>query len=387
MNMKQVLAPNGMRMGSFLDSIKHDNEGDKYIPATTLITLIGFITDKPVKTVATYLRRSDFSQKVFSYYHLMDKKSYSKDMHKEAHGFDLNTKELLAECYHYFGFSENYMTLRQEYELDFDFYYLKDELLGIDCIQDLNIDFSLEWEAERAQSEWDDEVEKPIFRLLDTFDDNVFREGLVKFDSYSVLQAACLLSGDSTPEIKKFQDHLEFAEVFSKYISYKLMIELAIKNGELQIDDDNISAANLKEYLAKNGYFFKGFNDFMAIEPAKSLIDNKPSEQLEASHNELKEAKAKIADLENQLAHAKAQLADKPADELKGVPHQSYRAIDRVMYAMAKLVKRDNTEPYSQNNPSLNAAITTILQNDGLPLEYEAVGKWLSRINDIKPVK
>ena len=57
------------------------------------------------------------------------------------------------------------------------------------------------------------------------------------------------------------------------------------------------------------------------------------------------------------------------------------------MYAMAKLTKLDNAEPYSQNNPSLNASITTILQNDGLTLEYQAVGKWLSRINDIKPLK
>ena len=28
----------------------------------------------------------------------------------------------------------------------------------------------------------------------------------------------------------------------------------------------------------------------------------------------------------------------------------------------------------------------TILQNDGLPLEYEAVGKWLARANDLKPI-
>lgn len=123
------------------------------------------------------------------------------------------------------------------------------------------------------------------------------------------------------------------------------------------------------------------------IDKASHASDEELSEQLEKSSNELKEAQAKIADLENQLAQAKAGLADKPTDDLKDVPHQSYRTVDRVMYAMAKLAKRDNTEPYSQNNPSLNAAITTILQNDGLTLEYQAVGKWLSRINDIKPLK
>ena len=91
-----------------------------------------------------------------------------------------------------------------------------------------------------------------------------------------------------------------------------------------------------------------------------------------------------ISDLESKSEQAA--LAVNPADDLEKVPHQAYRALDRVMYAMAKLTNLDNAEPYSQNNPSLNASITTILQNDGLTLEYQAVGKWLSRINDIKPL-
>lgn len=99
------------------------------------------------------------------------------------------------------------------------------------------------------------------------------------------------------------------------------------------------------------------------------------------------EANIKIEEIKSQLAQAKAELANKPADDLKSVPYQSYRALDRVMYAMAKITGLDNSTPYSQNKPSLNAEITTILQNDGLPLEYEAVGKWLKRINDIKPLK
>lgn len=77
--------------------------------------------------------------------------------------------------------------------------------------------------------------------------------------------------------------------------------------------------------------------------------------------------------------------SDTPADMVK-IPHQSYRTIDRILYALIQLSGADNSEPYSQNNPSLNAKITTILQNDGLPLEYEAVGKWLARANDLKPI-
>ena len=73
-----------------------------------------------------------------------------------------------------------------------------------------------------------------------------------------------------------------------------------------------------------------------------------------------------------------------PADDLKFIPYQSHRTIDRILYALAKLSKKDNSDPYSQNTPSLNAEITTILHNDGLQLEYQAVGKWLSRIKNLK---
>ena len=33
---------------------------------------------------------------------------------------------------------------------------------------------------------------------------------------------------------------------------------------------------------------------------------------------------------------------------------------------------------------SLNSKIATILQNEGLSLEYQAIGKWLSRVNDVQ---
>lgn len=73
-------------------------------------------------------------------------------------------------------------------------------------------------------------------------------------------------------------------------------------------------------------------------------------------------------------------------DDLREIPHQAYRTIDRILYALIQISRADNSEPYSQNNPSLNAKITTILQNDGLPLEYQAVGKWLARADKLKPI-
>ncbi|MGP5118870.1 hypothetical protein ACTXJF_02215 [Psychrobacter alimentarius] len=288
-------------------STKHVRETHKYIYATDFIHLISFCTKPNIKIdrIAAYLIDKNFDQQVTSYFSHRGK-SYVKDLHRESFGFDLNTREFLAKCDSVKNATSKYFLPCDMDELETDFLYLIEELNTIECIKNLNIDFSLTLQADDAARKWYEEIEKPIFRLLDTFQGSalgcdVFRENLVKFDSYSVLYASCLLSGDSVPEIKKFQDHMEFTRVFSKYISYKLMIELAIRNDELQINDGYISAANLKEYLAKNGYFFKGFNDWMAIEPAKPLIITKPNGQLEADNDLLEEARAKIAELENEL--------------------------------------------------------------------------------------
>ena len=138
----------------------------------------------------------------------------------------------------------------------------------------------------------------------------------------------------------------------------------------------------------KNLYFKK--DELLKIFSPSGIEENRDQQiiRLSGENKALKyeqESKdKKIASLERRLAQTKAEPLEKPADDLKDVPHQSYRTVDRVMYAMAKLSNLDNIEPYSQNNPSLNASITTILQNDGLTLEYQAVGKWLTRINDVK---
>lgn len=111
----------------------------------------------------------------------------------------------------------------------------------------------------------------------------------------------------------------------------------------------------------------EGFNDDL---PTDSVEHIKQLEQL-------------LADSELKIVQLEGQLKEKLADDLKKVPHQSHRTIVRIMYAMAELTELDNSNPYSQNLRSLNTEITTILENDGFPLGYEAVGKWLTRINEL----
>lgn len=107
--------------------------------------------------------------------------------------------------------------------------------------------------------------------------------------------------------------------------------------------------------------------------------------RLEKAKDTYREQKSHIESLENKIRILSSQQPSE--DDLKAVPHQSYRTVDRIMYALAKLTKIDNSSPYSQNTNTLNEAILTTLQNDGIPLEYEAIGKWLTRANEIQAIK
>ena len=235
-----------------------------------------------------------------------------------------------------------------------------------------------------------------------------YQRELINVVSYSPEQIICLMTNDDPARINRDE----------KYQVYWDMVSNAVDVNELTpIDEEEkIKAEQVKVWLAKCGFIYKNFNADLTIEqsvqneelqkrvaefekeaanvkatgslsmgtPPVTQVDPKTLEQLS---QELIIANIKIADLDSQLEKAKAELENKPADDLNKVPHQSYRTVARVMYAMAQLANLDNSKPFSQNKPSLNASITTILQNDGVPLESEAVGKWLSRINDMKPQK
>lgn len=228
-----------------------------------------------------------------------------------------------------------------------------------------------------------------------------YQRGLINLVSYTPEQIISLMTNDDPTRINRDE----------KYQAYWDMVSTALDANELTPinEKQEIRAEQVKAWLAKCGFIYKNFNDDLTIE--QSVQNEEPQKRIAELEQEAADAKAtgslvmgtsaagygkpktneqltkQLAAAEAEITRLEAILKDKPADNLKDVPHQSYRTVDRVMYAMAKLTKLDNIEPYSQNNPSLNASITTLLQNDGLTLEYQAVGKWLSRINDVKPLK
>jgi hypothetical protein len=335
----------------------------KYIYVSDLIELISFSSKPNIKIahIALYLIDANFDEQVTSYFSNRGR-SYSKDMHREDFGFDINTREYLTHCDDIRYLTSKYFLPNDLEGIEDGFCYLIEELKSIECIKNLDIDFgsSVMFQVTEASRKYNDDINPYIFRLADDGLDlenpehkkihelniNEFaRDKLAVLDTYSVMYAACLLSGDSPTEIRKFQSHLEFTQVFSEYISYKLMIELAIKDGELHICEDKILADDLKDYLGGNGYFFRGFNDWMAIEPAKPLNDYKTSQQLEIDAKELIEAQAKITELESELKQVRAQLDDQQRAPQRTRAQTDETNTDKKLIAMLAilLAKQSNT--------------------------------------------
>lgn len=121
-------------------------------------------------------------------------------------------------------------------------------------------------------------------------------------------------------------------------------------------------------------------------------LDKIPVRNILIKKSELDEIVGNASDNEKQLnleiehlKHEIEQLRSNQSDDNKPMHHKSKATVRKILYALAELSKKDNSSPYSQNKGSLNEAVTTILQNAGIPLEYEAVGNWLNEVKAVSP--
>lgn len=284
---------------------KHRLERKKYILVKDFINLIAFMKNEWVSDILSYFVINDLENNITSYN--IDFHDRIIDFgHLERYGFDHNTRLFLDEGSTQFIF-EQYISHRNINKVKGDFYYLISDLNSIEFVKELNLDFNLQAQANRAVNEWTDKqnIDK-VYREsgADFNKPSSHQLAFFKQDKFSVTDAACLLAGVRHSSVMKYQNHPEFTQVYDDYISYKLMIELAIENDEIYCLNGTIATVILQKYLFNAGYIIKGFNDWLTIEPAKPLIGNKPNEQLEASNNELKEAQEKINELENKLSQA-----------------------------------------------------------------------------------
>lgn len=139
---------------------------------------------------------------------------------------------------------------------------------------------------------------------------NGYQQMTMLYDYFTPHQAACFIAG-LHPNFNGCDDGLEMGNS---------VIDGGLKNGKLVTDDDGqFKADDLKSFLYSKNWIMTGFNDNLPNDTDK--IPAPTVKQTEPPNNEqllkkLTAANAKIADLENQLSQAQAELANKPTDSI-----------------------------------------------------------------------
>src|SRR5699024_8766754 len=147
-----------------------------------------------------------------------------------------------------------------------------------------------------------------------------YQKQLITYDAFTSNQIVCLI----------LDHHPDSSILDNEFLSYWQMVSNAISSDELIPSDryeyeiQQIDAQQVKVWLARNNYIYEGFNDNLPIDPVEHI--KQLTQQLAA-------ANAEILELQDQLKE-KTLLID---NDLKQVHHKSFKTVDRIMYAMAKL--------------------------------------------------
>ena len=132
---------------------------------------------------------------------------------------------------------------------------------------------------------------------------------LIKLDSFSVVEAACLISGDDFIDIERCYQDTNFDRNYPNFIRAERLINSGLDSRSLS----DLSSQSLKYFLKDKGYIIRDFNDAL---PAKidafaqldisqtSSANTELSQQVEKLQHDLATANATILDLGQQLKQA-----------------------------------------------------------------------------------
>ena len=115
--------------------------------------------------------------------------------------------------------------------------------------------------------------------------------------------------------VEIYKDHPNFAKYFQHYIHAFNLIHSWIKAGNLKQDDEAISSEDFKQVLSKNTINIQGYNAniVMMIENELTVEHKRIKEQIE----EIKDLKATIANLQDQIDLLKIEQTEKDNNLLK----------------------------------------------------------------------
>lgn len=151
---------------------------------------------------------------------------------------------------------------------------------------------------------------------------------LISYALFTPHQITCLLSKDNPAYNHNDDEYNAYKDMVSNAIEAKALNPINYK--------EQIPAEQVKSWLARYNFIIRGFNDNLSNDndkipaPTVTQIEPPDSEQL---IKELAAIKAQVIDLKNQLSQAKAELADKPANDNIEQEHlYNWQTMDKNQY-------------------------------------------------------
>ena len=325
-----------------LDAAKE--EANNYVSPKDFLCFLAYRLGEPIKDVVSFLLYNKFDELACEYYIDNHYRIYTYDdvdcEYKTSKLFKEISKDgyfdYIVFCYEFYDDSldndEEYLDFYEPMEIDF-FYSIK-ELQSMNFIKELNLPL---------------EESSALDYSVDDNDMVTLRERKDGIRIFSLIKSSGKSDAERAEEEQELID--TYGENSQAHNIYRV-IDMASR-GELpqqkkEIKSDKQVINELQEQVA----------------------------QLTAYHNK---AQDKIADLENQLAQAKAELADNPADEVELNP-KTQTAVTRLLNVLFHKAQLDITAHKGTTNKnivsssiSLNAKITE-----------KPVSHWIKQVQQLR---
>lgn len=157
-------------------------------------------------------------------------------------------------------------------------------------------------------------------------------------------EASCIMTGYNPQYVEQCQNDENFEQVFADYLGAMDYIDSCIGAQMICYNsmDNRIYAEDFKKFLANDGAFIDGFNDYLKNDLTNHNLDNQNSiiDQLKKQNEQLKaellEKDQKIKELEQLNLNADSDLPDLSVGQLTGLAKRNQLAQDR--QGMARII-------------------------------------------------
>lgn len=278
---------------SLLNLIKVD-ETSKYISLKEVINLLAEKTESNIFEVAVYLLNQNTESSIDCYVRGIDYKLHiSSSARYDCQGWVGDNMafvclQRIAENKSVFGIPQRIVEHSTYSKKCEEAFWKRTDFFNLECIKTLNLFTPEEFSSDRQQQYiWDKsylsiqqsdvptQIEYADLRLneidmpLDFDDDNPIEEIPLFYlnDTVTILEAACMLSGDDLFLIKRCLNDTNFDQNYPRFNEAYNFINSAIYAESLP--EEPIPSDQLKKYLAEKGKIIKGFN-----KPVKSASND-----------------------------------------------------------------------------------------------------------------